>query len=149
MLETWSELYSNAAGLRTLVLFMHVGGLLLGGGCAVAADRLTLKASPGDARQLAEIAGVHRIVLAGLALMAISGVGMLFNNLETLIVSPVFWAKMTGVGLLGLNGWRLTRAEQAAATGRDGAWATLRQASIASLLLWFLVTLLGAYLSNV
>lgn len=149
MLESWSELYSNSANLRTLVLFMHTGGLLLGGGCAVAADRLTLKASPGDARQLAEIAGVHRIVIAGLSLMAVSGVGMLFNNFDTLSVSPFFWAKMAGVGVLGLNGWRLTRAEKAAAAGRDGAWATLRQASITSLVLWFVITLLGAYLPNV
>lgn len=149
MFETWSELYSNSANLRTLVLFMHTGGLLLGGGCAVAADRMTLKATPGDARQLADVAGVHKVVIAGLVLMAVSGVGMLFNNFETLSVSRYFWAKMVGVGLLGLNGLRLTRAEKAASAGRDGAWATLRQASITSLILWFVITLLGAYLPNV
>ena len=149
MLERWSELYSNSANLRTLVLFMHTGGLLLGGGCAVAADRMTLRAAPDDRRQLAEITAVHKIVVAGMVLMALSGAGMLFNNFETLSVSPYFWTKMALVGLLGLNGWRMTRIERAVVAGRHGAWASLRQTAMVSLALWFLTTLLGAYLPNV
>ena len=40
--EWWTAVYSNHAVLRTAVTFAHVGGLVGGGGCAIAADRATL-----------------------------------------------------------------------------------------------------------
>ena len=149
MFEAWSEIYSNSAVWRTVVLYAHVGGLLVGGGCAVAADRLTLHAAPGDAHQLQAIGGVHRVVLAGLAALVVSGALMLFANFDTYIVSPYFWTKMAlFVALLG-NGVRLSRAEQAARAGVPSGWARLRSASTASLVLWLLITLFGAILPNV
>lgn len=149
MFEAWNEIYSNSAIWRTAILYAHVGGLLVGGGCAVAADRLTLQAAPGDAQQLAAIGGVHRVVLAGLAALVVSGALMLFANFDTYIVSPYFWTKMgLMVALLG-NGVRLSRAEQAARVGMASGWARLRSASTASLVLWLLLTLFGAILPNV
>ena len=44
-LENWTSFYSNHAVIRTFIGFFHVGGLLLGGGCAIAADRSILLAS--------------------------------------------------------------------------------------------------------
>jgi len=149
MLATWSEIYSNSAMWRTVILFGHVGGLLLGAGCAVAADRLTLMAPVGDSHQLKALAGVHRVVLAGLAAMFVSGVLMLAANLDTYLVSRWFWLKMFLVAMLLVNGVRLARAEQAARASDPAAWARLRGASTASLALWFLITLLGAVLPNV
>lgn len=149
MFEAWSEFYSNSAMWRTGVLYAHMGGLLLGGGCAVAADRLTLLAAPDDAHQLKAVAGVHRVVLAGLGAMVVSGVLMLAANLDTYIVSRFFWIKMGLVALLLINGARLARAGQAARAGAGPGWGRLRSASIVSLVLWFLTALFGAILPNV
>ena len=42
----WAALYSGSAVLRTLVSFVHVAGLVSGGGAAVVADRPTPALSP-------------------------------------------------------------------------------------------------------
>lgn len=149
MLDTWTELYSNSAALRTAILFLHVGGLLIGGGCAIAADRLTLTSPPDDPLPLRAIAGVHRLVVVALALMLVSGLSMLAANLETYVVSPVFWTKMLLVVLLLMNGLRLVRAEAAAREHAPSGWRRLRGAAMTSLVLWLLITLLGATLPNV
>ncbi len=148
MFESWSEIYSNSAVLRSLILYAHLAGLLVGGGCALAADRMTLGAAPGDAAQLKAVAGVHRVVLGGLAALAISGLLMLAANLNTFIGSRVYWTKMGLVLLLLINGARLTRAEQAARTS-VAHWPRLRSASVTSLVLWLLIALFGAMLPNV
>jgi uncharacterized membrane protein len=149
MFDTWSEIYSNSAVWRTVILYAHIGGILVGGGCAVAADRLTLLAAPADASQLKAIAGVHRIVIAGLTAIVISGLLMLAADLDTFIGSRIYWTKMALVVLLLINGLRLTRAERAARGGGTAEWMRLRRASQASLALWLLIALFGAMLPNV
>ena len=149
MLEGWNDIYAQSAAVRTAVLYAHVGGLLVGGGCAVAADRLTLLASPGDERQLRAIRGVHHVVVAGLTSMTISGVLLFAANIDTYLWSPVFWIKMLLVAWLVSNGSRLAKAERAARTGRPSRWAPVRTASMLSLALWVAVTFLGALLRNV
>jgi hypothetical protein len=44
LLDTWTSFYSNHASLRTAIEFIHIGGLMLGGGCAIAADLATIEA---------------------------------------------------------------------------------------------------------
>ena len=149
MFEAWTEIYSNSKILQTLILFGHLGGLLIGAGCAVAADRLTLQARPGDSHQLKLLAGSHRVVLGGLAVMFVSGALMFAANFDTYVVSRWFWTKMALVVILLINGVRLTRAERAAHAGGPAAWSQLRSASMASLVLWVLITLFGAILPNV
>lgn len=149
MFASWSEIYSNSAIWRSVILFGHVGGLLLAGGCAVAADRLTLLATPGDTHQLKALAGSHRVVLGGLVAIVVSGALMLTANLDTYLASRFFWTKMALVVVLLINGVRLTRAEAAARAGASSGWARLRSASVASMTLWVLITLFGAILPNV
>lgn len=149
MLEAWTELYSNSAVWRTAILFAHVGGLLVGGGAAIAADRLTLMAPANDPLPLRALAGVHRLVVGGLAITMASGGLMLAANAETYLVSTVFWAKMLLVVMLLINGVRLLGAERATRTGEASGWSRLRGASMASLVLWLLITLFGATLPNV
>src|SRR5262245_46157802 len=52
-LNAWASIYANSAAIRSGVAFGHVGALLGGGGCAIAADLWTLKASrrPNDSVQ--------------------------------------------------------------------------------------------------
>jgi hypothetical protein len=44
-LENWTSFFSNHAAVRTLIGFFHIGGLVIGGGCAISADRMTLRAA--------------------------------------------------------------------------------------------------------
>jgi hypothetical protein len=149
MLEAWTELYSNSTVVRSLVLYAHLGGILVGGGCAIATDRLTLMAPPDDAHQLRIVNGIHRLVVTAIGFIALSGLLMLAADLETFLVSKVFWIKMLFVVLLLINGLRLLKAEQAARAGTPAGWARLRSASVASLVLWLGIALLGAVLANV
>ena len=149
----WGSLYSGHAVLRTLVIFAHVGGLVGAGGCAIAADRATLLASPkheADRRaQVEAIAGTHRIVVAGLTVIVVSGLLMLAADLETFLYSRVFWIKMSLIVLLLINGVVLTSAERRVRSGDEHAWARLRFTAISSLALWFLITFAGVGLTNV
>jgi len=149
MIDAWKELYSNSAVWRSLVLFAHIGGIVIGGGCAIATDRLTLLASPNDAQQLRIIGGIHRLVVTAIVFIAASGLLMLFADLETFLVSKVFWTKMFFVVMLLVNGLRMLRAEQAARAGLPTGWARLRGASITSLVLWLVIAFLGSVLPNV
>jgi uncharacterized membrane protein len=152
-INAWTAVYSDSAALRTAVGFAHVAGLLAGGGGAVAADRATLAAWRHDAARRVEQArafrGTHRVVVIGLVIVAISGVLLLGADLDTYLHSRVFWIKMGLVVLLLVNGGLLVRASRRAQAGEERAWTRLRYGAMASLTLWFVITLLGAALPNV
>jgi hypothetical protein len=152
LLEIWSALYANHPALRTAVDFMHIGGLLAGGGCAVAADLATLRAGregPETKRaQLAQLRRTHRLVLWGLALIGVSGLLLFAADVETFLYSKVFWLKMALLTALLFNGVFMHLGERRAARGVV-AWTRLRRTAVASLFLWFLTTLAGAALPNI
>lgn len=152
-LAPWAKVYNDSKVVSTGVTFAHIGGLLLGGGCAVAGDRMTLRFQSIDPAcqhtHLDELAALHRPVLTGLGITLVSGFLLLGADLETYFGSLVFWAKMAGVALLLLNGVLLQRAERALRHDPerpDHRWRRLRRAAKTSLLLWFSVTLLGTAL---
>jgi hypothetical protein len=149
--HAWASLYSNSALVRTLIGFAHVAGLLVGGGCAIVADRATLRAyrTGGDrTAELSTIRSAHRVVIGGLAVVTLSGALLLAADLDTYLHSSVFWTKMAFVALLLVNGAVLrTYAQRAAAD--DARWRRLAYAAGISLSLWFLTTLTGAALPNV
>ena len=154
--KPWAKFYSKSTPAQTVVLFAHLAGLLGGGGIAVAADRAIWKARAATdevrARVLAEVAGVHRLVLIGLTLSLLSGALMTTADLETYVTSPVWWGKMCAVVLLLANGARL-RSLGAAAQRAPGVtpatWAKFTLSSRLSLTLWFVVALIGVMLVNI
>jgi hypothetical protein len=155
LVKPWADAYSNSKALATAVTFVHVAGLLFGGGLAVAADRGTLRAMRRDAgvrgSHLEELSAVHRVVLTGLALSLVSGLLLLAADLDTYFGSWIFWVKMGMVALLLANGFLMTRAERVLREKPDPestAWARLHRASIVSLALWFAITLAGVALVN-
>lgn len=155
LIARWAHLYSDHRTVSEAVTFVHLGGVLLAGGLAVAADRATLRLSRATALDpatgswaLDEIAGVHRWVLAGLAVIAASGVLQTFADLGTFLPSVVFWSKMTLVAMLLGNGWLRLRAERAVRRGDRRAWPAYRGTSVVSLILWFTLVLLGTILSG-
>src|SRR6266571_2127746 len=123
LLAGWARLYGHTPVSAT-VTYLHLVGILVGGGVAVAADRASLRLSPEtlpDWRtELDRLAAVHRWV--------------------------VFWTKMGLVALLIGNGYARLRTEIALRQGSLAAWSWFRRTSTASLVLWFLVLLAGTLL---
>ena len=154
--EPWAAVYGRVPVLQTATIFAHFGGFLLGGGFAVAADAATVRAArravPKRRRQLAYIHGIHRAVLAGLAVTFASGLLMFAADVESLAASPVFWTKMLVVVLLLANGAVMARTVSALRAGAaDGGpgWRRLRRAAVRSFVLWFAAVLAGTLLVNV
>ncbi len=151
--EPWASLYNDSPPLQTVVLFLHLAGLLVGGGFALATDRAMLRVAHADPQQrvrhLSELHAVHRPVLVALTLTLVSGVLMFAADLETFAGSVVFWVKMGLVLLLLANGYALTRAETALRRDPNGGWDRLRTVSMASSVLWLSLVLAGTWLSNI
>jgi hypothetical protein len=148
----WAAVYNNSKLVVAAVTFVHLAGLLMAGGSAVAFDRTTLRFSAGSGDQrrmhLDELAAVHRVVLAGLFLVMVSGVLMLAADAATLLVSWAFWVKMALVTLLLANGLAMTRAERTLRRAPDTDWGRLRLGAMASLVLWFAVVLASVALAG-
>jgi hypothetical protein len=155
MLGPWNDFYSHSKLAETIVTSIHVGGLVLGGGLAIASDRGTLRAlriSINDrTHHTNELAAVHRWVLTGLVLVVISGLALLAADIETFWGSWIYWTKMALFVLLLVNGLVMTRAEGALRQNpaeSSPAWGRLRRTAISSLTLWFAITILGVALVN-
>jgi hypothetical protein len=159
VLKPWKDAFSNSTSISTTVITVHIIALLFAGGLAIAADRTTLRAfratSEARAAHLEELAAVHRPVLIALTLLFVSGVLLFTSDIETFATSPLFWAKMTLIVLLLVNGAVLQRTEtglRAASAGGDVTsplWRRLRASSYASLTLWTLTAIAGVVLANV
>lgn len=156
--DPWAKLYSHSKIVPTIVAFLHVAPIVVGGGIAIASDRATLRLRHEEAgarsRQLSELASVHPWVIGALALSLLSGLAMLAADLDTFLGSWVFWVKMGLIGLLLVNGLMMTRAEARLRGAADDAgaekhWQRMRVASITSVALWLVITFAGVALTNV
>ena len=153
--QPWNDYYSHSKGAETVVQFLHIGGLVLAGGFAIAMDRGTLRTVRGviadRSQHLRELAAIHRWVITGLVVVVISGLAMLTADIETFFGSWIFWTKMGLVVVLLLNGLMMMRAETALAKDAapaSPAWVSLRRGAIVSLALWFIITALGVAIIN-
>jgi len=149
----WAQLYSESKLVSTSVVFAHLGGLLLGGGFAIAADRTTLRMARAgrEARRshLVELRAVHRPVIMGLSVTLVSGLLLLAADVEAFLPSPLFWLKMGLITVLLGNGLWLARTEEALRTHTEHPrqmWRRLRNGAKTSLVLWFGALLLGTAL---
>lgn len=158
--ESWNSLYSHSKGVSATVTTLHVGSMFLGGGLAIAADRMTLRVPATRAeqrrQQLAEVSDVHRSVIIALIVMFITGIAMALADVENFFVSPVFWIKILLVALLCINGALLQRTEftlrriedDAQTDTAPGLWRRMRRLSVFSITLWIATFLAGSILTN-
>jgi hypothetical protein len=153
VIESWVSLYANHATLRTGVEFLHIGGLVAGGGCAITADLATITAlrdgSATRSTQLHVLEQTHRIVVMGLVGLVVSGLLLFGADVQTFLYSRVFWLKMGLILMLLINGLLLLRGERQVKRGGAQAWTRLHYTAVASLVLWCLTTLAGAALPNI
>lgn len=151
----WAKLYGDSKVVPTVVAFAHVSALVWGGGRAVAADLVALRApslegyrSTGGLRFLVES---HRDVLTGLVIAAISGVALSTADLHHFLSSRFYIAKLAVVFVLLANGVFIKRYATSLQTGTgtgDGSWRGTRRHAVISLILWFSAVLLGLALVN-
>jgi len=154
VLRPWSDLYNGSATVADAVTFAHLAGIFLAGGFAVAADRAVLRASRTDTDRLyvlRELHHVHRPVIAGLVVVALSGFAMMLSDVRTFVPSAVFWVKMGLILLLLANGWVLERVGRRLLDSpwEGTGWRRLRNASLRSGGLWVLTLLFGVLLTSV
>ncbi len=156
LLKPWADFYSHSKTTETIVTFVHVGALVLGGGAAVASDRATFRAVRAEAEHrghhLRELSTVHPFVLTGLSLALISGLLLLAADVDTFFGSWIFWVKMAMIVVLLANGAFMMRAEKALAVDsrvESPGWAALHRTAVWSVVLWFAITLAGVALVNV
>jgi hypothetical protein len=114
LLKPWADFYGDSKAAETIITFLHIGGLLLAGGLAIAADRGTIRALRHEAAErgghLAELNAVHRWVVPGLGVVLLSGVALLTADIEAFWGSWIYWVKMGD--LLGEDGARRRAADQ-------------------------------------
>ena len=152
--EPWASAYGNSKLLMNGVMFGHVGGFLIAGGLAIAADRAVIRATSAgpDARRvhLSEFHAVHAPVLVGLAVTFATGLLLFLADVETFATAPVFWIKMGFLALLLLTGSGLRKAAHRLDAGEapDREWQALRRSAAASTLLWLVAVLTGVMLVN-
>ncbi|MEO7362035.1 MAG: hypothetical protein ABI120_17015 [Gemmatimonadaceae bacterium] len=160
--QPFADVYADNKVLSIGTTMLHIGGLLAGGGLAIATDRAVLRATPlhGAAQRavLEDLASTHKLVVSAIGVSVVSGLLFLAADVKTFLTSPVYWVKMAGVLLLLVNGLRLWRAEgrlrksmsmSASPEALPAAeWQALRGGAITSLVLWFAVMALGVVLEG-
>ena len=153
LIARWAKFYSDSKTVSASITFVHLAGVMGGGGLALAADRASLKLAPvGSAdrgRQLTELAQVHPWVVGGLGVILASGLMMLFADLNTYLTSAVYWTKMSLVAVLLLNGYVRLRAERLLLAGTHSAERRFRGTSMVSVALWLSILLAGTLLTTI
>lgn len=146
LVATWAHLYNDSKTMSDAVTFVHLAGIVLGGGVAIAADRAALHhALDSDLPFMPPLGGVavHRWVIVALVAITASGILMLLADLHTYMTSAVFWVKMGLTLLLIGNGYVRLQAERAVLGGVRSARNRFRSTSLISLVLWLAVLLAG------
>ncbi len=150
-IDSWAAVYDAHRMVSVTVRYLHLAGLVVGAGTALAADRRILaaagSASPDRPATVAAVRASHRVVVPALALVVATGALMAASDLATFLGSRLFWSKMGLVGLLLLNGAGLLAAERAASRGGGRGWPWLVFTSAASLALWLTILFLGVWLT--
>lgn len=154
VVQPWATFYADHTWLQTAVLFVHLSGIFLGGGFAIATDRDTFMAMrnarlSGQIRHLGRLRTIHKPVMVGITLALASGVLLYAADIEHYSGSVVFWLKMVLLGALLTNGFILKRTEEALNSGQPDSpalWGRLYKISVTSMVLWLAVILAGTML---
>lgn len=151
--QWWAVYYSDHQMVSLVIRYLHIAALMIGGGTALAIDRLVLGSTrvPTDERRQAALNalhGSHVVVVPALIVVTASGALMAAADWSTFLASNLFWIKMGSFVLLLANGGALVTAERAFAKGADTRmWRRVILASGTSFLLWLFILWMGEWLT--
>jgi hypothetical protein len=151
--QPWADMYADSGVLATLIVFLHLGGLTVAGGFALAFDRSTLRVERGVVADrsgfLRELNAVHLPVIVAMTVVIASGFALMLADVEVFLPSKVFWLKMGVFALLMLNGLVVQAAGRRLSRDAMDArgWVRLRRATLRSIGLWAAVIFLGVLLT--
>ncbi len=151
----WGDFMKHSKLAKTVVIFLHIAPIVVGGGIAIGLDRLTFRvareAREDRGRHLTELERTHTIVIWSLAVSFTSGLLLVAAEIDNFPTSWIFWVKMAFILVLLVNGSRMRSVErsiEAAGGSSDADWSRLHVAAMASVTLWLTVTFLGVALSK-
>ena len=152
--DPWAKVFAHSKAVSSGVLYLHLVPLITAAGTAFAADRATLRVMKSGIDQrsahLKQLALTHRVVVFGLALSFVSGILLFLSDVETFLGSVFIWIKLGLVFLLLVNGFVMTRTEQALdGSGKDSVlWERMRTLAMLSAMLWLATALAGLVLKE-
>jgi len=150
--------------VTTAVLALHVVALVVGGGFALARDRVTLAArhrpEGGRLSRLSELGATHRTVGTALAISVATGATLFFFHAERYLLSGIFWVKMALVVALAGNALVMQVAERNVreagattaspqSTAHASAWRQVVATAQVSSVLWILVAIAGTIVGEI
>lgn len=148
--DAWASFYANSPAIRSGITFAHLGALVVGGGSAIAADLGTSRALRADPAHLVaefdRLRGSHRLVLASLAVVVLSGLLLTLADFDAYVASTAFWIKMALFAGLIVNGAMVVRTTTVSVALSDPR--RIRALTTASLVLWLATTLMGTVVPN-
>lgn len=153
--KPWADFYSHSKTASSIVTWVHLAGILVGGGFALASDRSALRALGADlaerTRVLRDFGSIHRPVMLALLVVMLSGALQTLSDAETFLVSKVYWTKMTLIVLLLANGYGVQRTERRLALDPSPVnklWGRFKFGALASITLWLATLLAGTFLMS-
>ena len=105
-----NDLALGIVHLRTILIIVHLMGLMLGMGCALFLDIYMLRRLYTHRLELNDVRLLQlgsSVVMLGLALLWMSGLGFLLDYAATApekLANPKIWSKLTIVAVLTVNG---------------------------------------------
>jgi hypothetical protein len=93
----WSAYYADHAMVSLAIRYIHLAALMVGGGTALAIDRVVIASARNrtdDRRRAAFTAlrGSHQVVVPALAVVTVSGILMTVADWTTFAASTLFWS---------------------------------------------------------
>ena len=153
--KPWHDFYAHSKPTSVAITWVHIAALVIGGGFAMASDRIALRlgSASGERRAavLDDFHAVHRPIISALVVATISGVALTLSDVETFLVSPVYYIKMGLIVVLLLNGYGVMLTERKLRldpTATNVHWKRFTFGAVASISLWLGTTLAGVMLMN-
>jgi hypothetical protein len=147
--DWWSSYYSDHQAVSVTIRYLHLAALVVGGGAALTIDRSLWRAARrrlSGERAIESLNTSHRMVLAGLAVIASTGTLMALADMDTYSVSALFWTKLGLVALLLGNGALLARAGKRARVSGASVPRAIGIFSAVSIVLWLSIAYVSSWL---
>jgi hypothetical protein len=152
VLSWWSSCYGDHQWVSVTIRFLHLAGLIFGGGTALFADRQVWGARNGNSEEreavVATLNRAHLHVVSWILIVGSTGLVMTLADPGTFLSSRLYWFKILLVGLLVVNGGMMVFLERDAdGFGIGKTWPRLVAVAAVSAILWLATLFVGTLLT--